>query len=138
MRLYRQASRIHYCSRVSSRSRGLSRRSYAQSFVETKYRTQNEVLHANPELSHPQLRGAGREQPPSGTDLRREEFMQKKKRPCTPENALLEHSHCSPSRSSLLYITAQQPPLCWGAYGSSFLSTFPQTDGTMKSFVLFV
>jgi hypothetical protein len=36
------------------------------------------------------------------------------------------------------YMTVQQPPLCCGAYGSSFLSTVPQTEGTMKSFVLFV
>merc|ERR1712098_197792 len=51
----------------------------------------------------------------------------------TPVNA------CLISNSSALdYMTAQQPPDCCGAYGSSFLSTVPQTDGTMKSFVLFV
>jgi hypothetical protein len=36
------------------------------------------------------------------------------------------------------YITTQHPPLCCGAYGSSFLSTVPQIDGTMKSFVFIV
>lgn len=46
----------------------------------------------------------------------------------------------SPSSFIVLsfYITEQHPPLCCGAYGSSFLSTVPQTEGTMKSFVLFV
>ena len=36
------------------------------------------------------------------------------------------------------HITTQQPPLCCGAYGSSFLSIGPQTEGTMKSRVVLV
>lgn len=36
------------------------------------------------------------------------------------------------------YMTKQHPPDCCGAYGSSFLSMDPQTDGTMKSRVVVV
>ena len=35
------------------------------------------------------------------------------------------------STKSMLHMTVQQPPSVCGMYGSSFLSTWPQTDGTM-------